>query len=47
MIEESGKKSLESQWEEMRTVHADKNKRRDYMMEQSMTNSIQREKSIT
>ena len=46
MIEESGETSLESQWDEMRIIHADKTKRKAYMLEQSMTNSIEREKDI-
>ena len=46
MIEESGETNFESQWDEMRVIHANKAKRRAYMLEQSMTNSIERERDI-
>jgi|TARA_B110000438_G_scaffold93499_1_gene92978 3-(3-hydroxy-phenyl)propionate hydroxylase len=46
MIEESGETNFQSQWDEMRIIQADKTKRKEYMLEQSMTNSLQREKDI-
>ena len=46
MIEESGETNFQSQWDEMRIIQADKTKRKEYMLEQSMTNSLQREKGI-
>ncbi len=46
MIEESGKESRRQQWDEMRAIHSDSGRRRDYMMRQSMMQSLKAEAEI-
>lgn len=46
MIEESGHASQRQQWDEMRAIHADKDRRRDYMLRQSMVHSLTVEADI-
>ncbi len=46
MIEESGTESRRQQWDEMRAIHADPERRRDYMLRQSMAQSLRAEAEI-
>ena len=46
MIEESGHESRRRQWDEMRELHGDTERRRDYMLRQSMSRSLAEEAKI-
>ena len=46
MIEESGDGDSASEWNRMREIYRDKNKRKAYMLKQSMTESIKKEGTI-
>lgn len=46
MIEESGAESRRQQWDEVRAIHNDTDRRRDYMLKQSMAQSLKAEAAI-
>ena len=46
MIEESGDKHQQSEWERMRKIHGDDEERRKYMLNQCMEQSLIKERSI-
>ena len=46
MIEETGDNNSESEWNRMRDIHSDEEKRKEYMLRQSMTQSIKKQGEI-
>ena len=46
MIEEGGADNSQREWDEMRAVHADEVKRREFLWRQSMQRSLESERSI-
>ena len=46
MIEETGDANYSSEWMRMRNLHENENERRDYMLRQSMTQSLINEAAI-
>jgi 3-(3-hydroxy-phenyl)propionate hydroxylase len=46
MIEETGDNNSKSEWHRMRDIHSDEEKRKEYMLRQSMTQSIKKQGEI-